>query len=98
MNTIMTTLARSLPLCMACLLGGCANQPTQTEMNFGESVRQMVQAQIYDPRTVTMPSDEAIDGTDGPYLEGAVEAYQNTVSDSGNVGNDIVISVGGGQR
>jgi hypothetical protein len=45
-----------------------------------------------------MPSDEAIDGTDGPYLEGAVEAYQNTVSDSGNVGNDIVISVGGGQR
>jgi len=81
----------------AVLLGGCATDPTLTEQNFGDSVRQMVNAQIYDPSTISNPSDATIEGTDGRMLEGVIESYQTTETDSGSVGEEITINVGGGQ-
>jgi PBP1b-binding outer membrane lipoprotein LpoB len=76
------------------LLGACASEPTATEREFGDSVRQMISAQTYDPATLSTPPDGAIDSTDGQLLEGALEAYRTTVSDQSNVGNEITISVG----
>lgn len=80
----------------ALLLGGCATNPTLTEQNFGDSVRQMVRAQIYDPSTISNPSDAAVESTDGRMLETVIESYQ-TPETTGSVGDEITINVGGGQ-
>ncbi len=82
-------------LSAALLLGGCASEPTMTEQNFGDSVRNMIAAQTYDPDTLTAPEEGAIESTDGDMLRGSLEAYRTTVSDQESVGNDITISVGG---
>lgn len=81
----------------ALLLGGCANEPTLTEQNFGESVRQMVRAQTYDPSTISSPSEATIERTDGEMLEGAIESYRSRETDTGSVNEEITINVGGGQ-
>jgi type IV pilus biogenesis protein CpaD/CtpE len=81
----------------ALMLGACAVEPTMTERNFGDSVRQMVQAQINDPATVSSPSEATIERTDGQLLEGVLENYRTTTGDSGSVGDEITINVGGGQ-
>jgi hypothetical protein len=97
METRIRTLATPVGLLAVCLLGGCATEPTLTERNFGDSVRNMVQAQTYDASTLTNPSSAAIDGTDGQKLESAVEVYRGTSGDTESVGSEININVGGGQ-
>ena len=77
----------------AVLLVGCANKPTMTEATFGDSVRQMVRAQTLDQSTLTNPSDEAIESTDGQKLEGVLEAYRTIVADPGSASNGVTISV-----
>lgn len=66
-----------------------------TEQNFGDSVREMVRAQTYDPSTLESPSEAPIERTDGPLLEGVIDVYRGDVSGRESVGNDIVINVGG---
>lgn len=95
MNT--TNCLKVTPVLAALLLGACATDPGLTEQNFGESVRQMIRAQTYDPSTLSSPSDEAVEGTDGQMLEGTLEAYRETVSNPDAVGRDITISVGGSE-
>jgi hypothetical protein len=98
MKTFNTTVLRSVGLALPLLLGACASEPTQTERNFGESVRQMVRSQTYDPSTLTTPSEAPVDRTDGQLLEGAIEAYRGDVAPRDAVGSEVQISVGGGQR
>jgi type IV pilus biogenesis protein CpaD/CtpE len=76
------------------LLAACASEPTMTERDFGNSVRQMIAAQTYDPSTLTSPPEGAIESTDGQMLEGALEAYRTTVSDQSAVASEITIDVG----
>lgn len=76
------------------LLGACANEPTMTETHFGDAVRQMVRAQVYDPSTLETPSAEPADGTDGQMLEGALGTYRSDAASRESVGNAIQISVG----
>jgi len=79
------------------LLGGCAAEQTMTEQRFGESVRQMVRAQVYDSSTLSAPSEGTVESTDGAMLEGVIESYRNTEGDAGAIGNEITINVGDGQ-
>ena len=81
-------------LSVTLLLGACASEPTMTERTFGDSVRQMIQAQTYDPSTISAPAEGAIENTDGQMLESALEAYRATVADQGQVGSEITINVG----
>lgn len=76
----------------AVLLGGCAVEPTMTEATFGDSVRSMVRAQTLNQETLTNPSDEVIDGTDGQRLEGALEAYRTVVGDPTAATSGVSIS------
>jgi len=80
-------------LSITLLLGACASEPTKTEREFGDSVRQMISAQTYDPSTLSSPPEGAIENTDGQMLEAALEAYRTTVSDQSNVGSEITIGV-----
>ena len=78
----------------ALLLGACAGRPTLTEQNFGESVRQMIRAQTYDPSTLESPSTETIESTDGQLLDNALEAYRSTVAAPESAGREVVITLG----
>ena len=77
------------------LLAACATEPTATEANFGVSVRQMIEAQTYDPSTLTAPSTETIDSGDGRRLEAVLETYRTDVAKPAVVNEDIVISLDG---
>ena len=77
----------------AVLLGGCATEPTMTEEAFGDSVRHMVRAQTLNQSTLTNPSDEVIDSTDGQKLEVVLEAYRTVAADPASVGDGVTISV-----
>lgn len=77
----------------ALVLAGCSGEPTQTQTNFGVSVRQMIQAQTADPSTLTNTSDEPIDGGDGQRAEAVLEAYRTDVTKPEAVSNDVVVSL-----
>lgn len=61
------TLQRTVPLTLILLgLSGCISDPKYVEEEFGLSVKQMVEAQIYDPAAASNPlaaPPELIDGT-----------------------------------
>lgn len=80
---------------IAATLAACAS--TATERNFGASVRQMIEAQTYDPSTLTTPSTETIEDSDGRRLESVLQTYRTDVSKPEAVSEDIVISVDGAQ-
>ena len=75
-------------------LGACVAEPTLTETNFGDSVRQMIQVQTYDPSTLTTPSTETVDSSDGQRLENVLEAYRTDVAKPAAVNEPVVINVG----
>jgi type IV pilus biogenesis protein CpaD/CtpE len=89
------TLAVLLGSASVALLAACANKQTATEANFGASVRQMIEAQTYDPSTLTAPSTETIDSGDGRRLEAVLESYRTDVAKPAAVNEDINISVDG---
>jgi type IV pilus biogenesis protein CpaD/CtpE len=79
------------------LFCGCTVEPTLTERNFGESVRQMIQAQTNDPSTLTNPSEETLDGSDGQRAEGVLETYRTDVYKPAPAGEPVVLSIEGGR-
>ena len=82
-------------LAASVFLGACATEPTATEREFGESVRSMIVAQTYDQSTLASPPEGAIESTDGEMLRSALETYRTTLSEQGDVGEEISISLGG---
>jgi type IV pilus biogenesis protein CpaD/CtpE len=82
-------------LATAASLAACAHKPTELERNFGSSVRNMIEAQTFDPSTLSSPSTETIDETDGRRLEAVLEVYRTDVAKPAAASEDIVISVDG---
>lgn len=91
------TLAALVGLPVVVLLGACTTEPTLTERNFGNSVRQMIQAQTHDPSTLATPSTETVESSDGRRLENVLDAYRTDVAKPESVNEDVVISVDGGR-
>lgn len=76
-------------------LTGCVHtDPTAVEKDFGNSVRQMVQAQTLDPLAGVQPDSAAIETSDGERLNKVIEAYRSDVSKPEDVQQDIVINLG----
>lgn len=84
-------------LVLPLLVSGCATEPTQTERNFGDSVRQMIRAQAYDPSTLDNPSETPVEGTDGRRAESVLETYRTDVYKPATGGRDVVVSVDEGR-
>lgn len=61
------------------LTAGCADTPL-ADADYGSSVRQMVQAQTFDPAAASNPPALAPDITDGARLEQALEVYRKDVA------------------
>lgn len=92
MNTTrMNALAFALT---AALLGGCADTPLADE-DFGNSVRQMVQAQTFDPAAASNPPALAPDITDGGRLEEALKVYRSDVAKGLNeIKQPVIFEIG----
>jgi hypothetical protein len=96
METSIRILIKPAALLALCVFGGCATDPTLTEQNFGNSVRNMVRVQTYDPSTLDGNASDAIEPTDGQKTERTVEAYREaTTGSTQSVGQEISINVGG---
>lgn len=62
-------------------LGGCtaSTDPIQVENDYGNSVRQMIDAQIYDPAAVHNPPTQ-VPGFDAPKGHNVLEEYRKDVA------------------
>ena len=84
-------------LALIASLQACTTKQTLVERNFGDSVRNMVEAQTFDPSTLSSPPTETIDSGEGRRLEAVLETYRTDVAKPAGVQEDVVISVDGGQ-
>ncbi|MEQ1438728.1 hypothetical protein AAG565_05135 [Fontimonas sp. SYSU GA230001] len=76
----MTISIRLASLSSLVLLAGCAGSPRhENDPAFGSSVRQMIQAQIYNPAAAENPPAQAPDGIDGPRAENVLQTYRADV-------------------
>ena len=75
-------------------IAGCADTPL-ADADYGSSVQQMVQAQIFDPATAANPAELPPEMTDGARLENALDVYRKDVP-KGNteVKQPIIFEVG----
>ena len=74
-------------------LAGCAASPMAAD--YGHSVEQMTENQVYDPTTLTRPSRAAVEGADPDMLNAGVNAMRIPPTDRKEVAKPLVISVGG---
>lgn len=73
------------------LLASCQSP---VEEDFGNSVRQVMQAQYLHPELEKNPPTEVVNVSDGQRLEGATEIYRGENSTSERVREDIRVDVG----
>jgi len=76
-------------------LTGCGTTPLQAD--YGHSVKQMTENQVYDSTTVSNPSAVAVEGADPDLLNAAVTAMRVPPSDRKEVSKPVIINVGGQQ-
>jgi hypothetical protein len=88
-------MTKRLTLMLGLLLGvglmtGCQTEPSRSEQEFGDSVRQMVSAQKYQPEEPAA----APAGLDGRKAERVMKVYREDVAQPKQIKNEIFINVG----
>ena len=78
-------------------VAGCANQ-NRTAADFGNSVRQMTEQQIYDINAATFPDPNAVLGGDPDRLNKTLEGHREDVAKSGDVAAPVTINLGGSSQ
>jgi type IV pilus biogenesis protein CpaD/CtpE len=78
-------------------LTACSSS-NRVEDEYGESVRQMINAQVYDPATLTNPSDKPVEGADPDMVNNAIQTLREHVGAPEEVSKDLVVRVGGQGR
>ena len=84
-----------IALTAACAVAGCGTSPLQAD--YGHSVAQMTDNQVYDRTASTQPSAAAVEGADPDLLNAAVAAMRIPPSDRKEVSKPLIINVGGQQ-
>lgn len=96
MNEELTMITRTtIACCVAMTLAACANTPTATEADYGNSVASLVRAQAANPATLSNPSTEPVTGVDPDYATKVIEAMRESASKPAEVKQPIEIRVGG---
>jgi len=72
---------------------GCATQD-RTESDFGNSVRQMTEQQIYDMNAAASPDPNAVLGGDPDRLNNTLDGHRRDVATPASVGAPVTINVG----
>jgi hypothetical protein len=73
---------------------GCANRNV-VEADFGNSVRQMTEHQIYDMNAATSPDPNAVLGGDPDRLNNTLEGHRQDVAKPSDVAAPVTINLGG---
>jgi hypothetical protein len=71
---------------------GCADAPS--EADYGNSVKQMVEAQTYDPAASANPPEQPPLASDGARLDNALAVYRADVAKAAAVKREAEFSVG----
>ena len=88
----------AISLIVACLaLAACAG-PSAVEDDYGNSVRNMVNAQAANPNAAADNQGRIADQGDGQRGEGVIEEYREITTESEEVSRDLIIQMGGGGR
>lgn len=74
-------------------LAGCISDANYVEDDFGTSVRQMVDAQIYDPAAASQPDLIPPLLIDGEVVGTTVEGYRQDAKREDKAGSNIVFSI-----
>lgn len=75
---------------------GCATKDG-TEADFGKSVRQMTEQQIFDMNAATSPDPNAVLGGDPDRLNNTLDGHRKDVAKPSDVAAPVTINVGSGQ-
>ena len=76
---------------------GCANRNI-VEADFGNSVHQMTEHQIYDMNAATSPDPNAVLGGDPDRLNNTLEGHRQDVANPSDVAAPVTINLGSGSR
>jgi len=96
MNEEIKMISRTtIAFCAAMTVAACANTPTATEDDFGNSVASLVKAQVAKPATLSNPGAEPVTGVDPDYATKVIEAMRDSASKPAEVKQPIEIRVGG---
>jgi hypothetical protein len=76
---------------------GCANRNI-VEADFGNSVRQMTEHQIYDMNAATSPDPNAVLGGDPDRLNNTLEGHRQDVAKPSDVAAPVTINLGGSSQ
>lgn len=93
MNSITQKTALSVALAALALTAGCASGPDRVAEDFGNSVRQMRQAQTYNPETRETIDVTPVQTTEGIRMESALEAYRGSAGNPDATNRPLNISV-----
>ena len=80
----------------ALITSGCgtiAGDMTKVEEDYGNSVRQMVQAQIYDPNAANFPSRQGPMSSDGDKAVRTLESYRNDIPKPESIGDEFEFEI-----
>lgn len=87
-------LAVAVFILISVFVTGCSStDPTRVEADYGNSVRNMVKEQTYDPDAANNPPSEPPTSLDGGYAEEVLEAYRGDVSKPEEVRRSISIEI-----
>jgi type IV pilus biogenesis protein CpaD/CtpE len=73
MNSLKTLLFGAIVMTLA----ACTGRAARVESDYGNSVNNMIEAQMYDPEAARNPSADLPGGLDGAKADHAIEAYRN---------------------
>jgi len=77
------------------VIAGCATSDSRTEAAFGDAVRQVNHAQIYDTNAAENPDPAPVLGGDPERLNNTLSGHRKDVASPSSVGSPITINVGG---
>lgn len=93
-STKKTTIGLLTMLASSFVLMACAStDATRVEEDFGNSVRHMVNAQIYDPEAAKNPPKDPPMGIDAIQAESVLEVYREHVGDPRKVSESLRIDI-----
>lgn len=78
-------------------VAGCATK-SSTESQFGDAVRQVTKAQIYDADAAANPDPAAVVGGDPVRLNNTLSGHRKDVASPKSVDSPVTINVGGSEK
>lgn len=90
-------LAITVSAALVLITTGCANQK-RTAIDFGNSVRQMTEQQIYDMNAASSPDPNAVLGGDPDRLNNTLDGHRKDVAKPSDVAAPVTINLGGSNQ